>query len=459
MARRSLPCALTIAGSDSGGGAGVEADLKTFAALQVYGTCVITAVTAQNTQSVYDIHSIPAEIVRKQLEAVLSDIPIKSAKTGMLYSKEVVETVANLMGKTKIPLVVDPIFKAGSGALLMSKDAQDALIKTLLPKALIVTPNLPEAEEIAGIKIKSIDDMKKAGEIIFKLGPKAVVVKGGHLAGETVTDLFYSAGTYEAYTKRRVETKPHGAGCTFSAAIAAFLARDLTVKESVEAAEKFMEPCMIYSLDIGKGGRPVHQMAKLYNEAERLRTIEDVRAAVEKIEASPELLSYIAGVGTQVAMALPYASSKEHVAAVKGRIVKSSGRPKATGPVEFGVSDHMASIILTAMKYDPTVRASLNLHYVPELINAFRGLGYMASSFSRQREPKEIKMIEGGTLSWGTKYVIEKLGKVPDAIFDTGEPGKEPMIRVLGKSATEAVKKALAAVRDLNHPINKRIHL
>lgn len=459
MAKQSLPCVLTIAGSDSGGGAGIEADLKTFAALQVYGTCVITAVTAQNTQGVYDIYSIPAETVRKQLEAVLSDIPIKSAKTGMLYSKEVVETIANLMGKTGIPMVVDTVFKSGSGDPLISEDARDALVRILLPKALVVTPNLSEAEGIAGIKIKNIDDMKKAGEIISKFGPKVVVIKGGHLVGETVTDLFYSDGAYEAYTRHRVETQPHGAGCTFSAAVAAFLARDLTIKESVEAAEKYMETCVVYSLDIGKGRKPVHQMAKLYNEAERLSVMEDVRAAAEKIEANPEFLPYIAGVGTQVAMALPYASSKEHIAAVKGRIIKSSGRSRVTGPVEFGASTHMASAILTATKRDPTVRASLNLRYVPELISAFRGLGYTASKFSRQREPKEIKMIEGGTLSWGTEYAIEKLGRVPDVIFDVGEPGKEPMIRVFGKSATETVKKALAAIRDLSHPINKRIHL
>lgn len=454
MARRSLPCALTIAGSDSSGGAGIEADLKTFAALQVYGTCVLTAVTAQNTRGVYSVHAIPVEVVQKQLEVVLSDIPIKSAKTGMLYTKEVVETVAKIMGKKRLPLVVDPVFRAGSGQSLITDDAKDALIKALLPKALVVTPNVPEAEELASIKIKSLNDMRSAGEIISKLGPSAVVIKGGHLDGKIATDLFYSAGNYKTFTKPRVEMKIHGAGCTFSAAIAAFLARGFSLVEAVENAEKFMETSVAHSLSLGGGRKPVNQLAQLYNEAEKLGVIENVRMAAERIIACPECLPHIAGVGTQVVMALPYASSLEHVAGVEGRISRST---KAIGSVKFGVSSHMARVVLTAMKFDQTVRAALNLHYVPELVEAFRGLGYTTSSFSRKDEPRAVKAIEGGTLSWGTEQAIKKIGKVPDAIFDIGEPGKEPMIRVLGTTATEVVKKALAATRDLG--FSRRIHL
>lgn len=454
MARQSLPCALTVAGSDSGGGAGIEADLKTFAALQVYGTCVLTAVTAQNTRGVYSVHPVPADIVRKQLEVVLSDIPIKSAKTGMLYTKEVIETVAEITGKEKLPLVVDPVFRAGSGDSLITNVAKDALIKVLLPRALVVTPNVPEAEELAGIKIRGPEDMRVAGEIISKLGPSAVVIKGGHLKGRTATDLFYSAGNYKAFTKPKVEVKVHGAGCTFSAAIAAFLARGFSLIEAVENSEKFMEISVAHSLSVGRGRRPVNPLAQLYNEAESLKVIENVRMAAERIIACPECLPYIAGVGTQVVMALPYASSLDHVAGVEGRISRST---KAIGSVRFGVSSHMARVVLTTMRFDPTVRAALNLHYVPELVEAFRGLGYTVSSFSRKDEPRAVKAIEGGTLSWGAEQAIKRIGKVPDAFFDVGEPGKEPMIRVLGITATEAVKKALAATRDLS--FSKQIHL
>ena len=447
LIKREVPCVMTIAGSDSCGGAGVEADLKTFAALGVFGTCAITAITAQNTQGVYDILPIPPRMVERQIEVVLEDIPVKAAKTGMLYSKEIMEAVAEVIDRHELRVVVDPVFRAGTGGLLIREEDKESLIEAVVPRSFVITPNKHEAEDIAQMKIETIDDMKKAASIIGKLGAKAVVVKGGHLEGADVTDVLYHGDELKIFTKPRVKVEAHGGGCTFSAAIAAYLAQDYDVVEAVTEAEEFMQSAIAFGLRVGKGRVPVNPMGSLFNEAERHRVLEDVSAAAEMIEEHSEFLPYMAEVGMQVAMALPYASTKRHVAAVEGRIVKFGGRARAVGCVKFGVSDHVARIILTAMKHDPSRRAALNLRYDQDILEAFKKLGRVVSSFDRGLEPSEVKAMEGGTLVWGVEEAVKAVGGVPDVVYDLGEVGKEPMIRVLGNSATEVVEKALASIK------------
>ncbi len=442
---------MTIAGSDSCGGAGIEADLKTFAALGVFGTCAITAVTAQNTQGVYDILPTPPHIVERQIAVVLEDIPVKAAKTGMLCSKEIMKTVAKALNRHELRVVVDPVFRAGTGSLLIREEDKEALIETVIPRSFVITPNKHEAEDIAQTKIRTIDDMKKAASNISKLGAKAVVVKGGHLDGMDVTDILHYDGEFKVFTKPRIEVEAHGGGCTFSAAIAAYLALDYDVVEAVTKAEEFMQNAMAFGSRVGKGRVPVNPMASLFNEAERHRVLEDVFAAAKMIEDHSEFLPYIAEVGTQVAMALPYASTTRHVAAVEGRIVKFGERMRAVGCARFGASDHVARVVLTAMKHDPLKRAALNLRYSQDLVEAFKNLGRVVSSFDRRLEPPKVKATEGATLVWGVEQTIKAAGRVPDVVYDLGEVGKEPMIRVLGNSALDVVEKALESIKQRKH--------
>jgi len=451
LIKREVPCAMTIAGSDSGGGAGIEADLKTFAALGVFGTCAITAVTAQSTQGVYDILPIPPHIVERQIEVVLEDIPVKAAKTGMLYSKEIMGAVAKALDRHELRVVVDPVFRAGTGSLLIREEDKEALIEAVVPRSFVITPNKYEAEDIAQMKIRTIDDMKKAASNISELGAKAVVVKGGHLDGTDVTDVLHYDGEFKVFTKPRIEVKAHGGGCTFSAAIAGYLALDYDVLEAVTKAEEFMHNAIAFGSRVGKGRVPVNPMASLFNEAEKHRVLEDVSAAAKMIEDHSEFLPYVAEVGTQVAMALPYASTKWHVAAVEGRIVKFGEGVRAVGCARFGASDHVARIVLTAMRHDPLKRAALNLRYDQDLVEAFKKLGRVVSSFDRRFEPPEVKATEGVTLVWGVEEAIKAAGRVPDVVYDLGEVGKEPMIRVLGDSAMDVVEKALASVKQRKH--------
>lgn len=439
------PCAMTIAGSDSGGGAGVEADLKTFAAVGVFGTCAITAITAQNTQGVYDIFPVPPEVVKRQIEVVLEDMEVETVKIGMLYSREVMEVVSEAIGRYGLKAVVDPVMRAGTGGSLIRADVE-SLINLIISKAFLVTPNRHEGERLSGVRIEDLEDMKEAALEISRLGPKAVLIKGGHLNGPMVQDLLYYDGAFKVFEKPRFDVKPHGGGCSLSAAIAGYLAWGEAVPVAVSKAEDLIRDALRFGFKVGGGRVPVNPLARLYREAEKVRVLQDVEEAAGMIEGCRELLPYIAEVGTQVAMATRYAYSRGHVAAVEGRIVKAGDAVKIVGPARFGASTHMANLILKVMEYNPEVRAALNLHYDPRLVEAFREGGFTVSSFDRSLEPDEVKAVEGRSLVWGAEEAVKSAGKVPDVIYDLGEVGKEPMIRVLGTSATGAVKKVMAAL-------------
>ena len=259
------PRAMTIAGSDSGGGAGIQADLKTFAALGVYGTSVLTAVTAQNTLGVTGVHEIPVEIVAAQIEAVISDIGADAVKTGMLSSSAIVETVAGKLYRFQVGrLVVDPVMMAKSGDRLLREDAVAALRQSLLPLATVVTPNIPEAESLADMTIGSGDDARRAAAKIVGMGALSVVIKGGHLPGPPV-DLFYDGGEFREFTASRIETRnTHGTGCTFAAAIAAGLATGVDLVDAVAAAKQYVTEAIQRSFDVGRGHGPLNHFFKVW---------------------------------------------------------------------------------------------------------------------------------------------------------------------------------------------------
>ncbi|MCS7462216.1 bifunctional hydroxymethylpyrimidine kinase/phosphomethylpyrimidine kinase [Paenibacillus doosanensis] len=255
--------ALTIAGSDSGGGAGIQADLKTFQMLEVYGMSAITAVTAQNTLGVHGIYDIPLEGIEKQLEAVFADIGVDAAKTGMLSQPQVIELVAEQIRKHKLAkLVVDPVMIAKGGASLLADSAQHALRTQLLPLAAVVTPNIPEAEVITGLSIASVDGMKEAAvRLVEQYGAGAAVVKGGHSAGEP-TDVLYDGSAFHLLTAERCETRhTHGTGCTFSAVITAELAKGAGLLEAVQTAKRFITLAIRDELGIGGGHGPTNHWA------------------------------------------------------------------------------------------------------------------------------------------------------------------------------------------------------
>ncbi len=262
---RKIPRALTIAGSDSGGGAGIQADLKTFTAFRVFGTSVITSITAQNTESVLGIYDLPPEFVKLQIDAVLSDIGTDAAKTGMLSNEGIISAVAESVKKYRIErLVVDPVMMAKSGDRLLKSESERALIQELLPLAFIVTPNLPEAEMLSEIEVSSIADMREAAKRVKSLGPRYVLLKGGHLeqASESI-DVLYDGEDFYNFSSPRIETtNTHGTGCTYSAAICAGLANGLSVIEAIRDAKNYITGAIKRSFNLGKGHGPLNHFWK-----------------------------------------------------------------------------------------------------------------------------------------------------------------------------------------------------
>ena len=258
------PKAMTIAGSDSGGGAGIQADLKTFAALGVYGTSVLTAVTAQNTRGVFAVAEVPEEVIALQIDVVLEDIGADAVKTGMLSSASIVRTVADRLEAWGVAnLVVDPVMVAKGGHPLLQESAVAALKEHLLPLAMVVTPNIPEAEILSGLAIPSLAAAREAARAIAALGPRIVVVKGGHLAGDA-TDLVFDGETFTELRAERIDTRnTHGTGCTFSAAIAALLARGFSPLEAIGEAKRWLTEAIRRGYAIGAGHSPVNHFHAL----------------------------------------------------------------------------------------------------------------------------------------------------------------------------------------------------
>lgn len=251
--------AMTIAGSDSGGGAGIQADLRVFSELGIYGTSVISAITAQSSVEVADIFPVPADFVARQMETVLDDIDVRAIKTGMLLSSGVVEAVACVIKKYEVKnFVIDPVMSASTGGALLDSDGVTALKDKLFPLALVVTPNAHEAEKLCGVKVVDVASMKIAAKKIADLGPKNVVIKGGHVDGDEVTDVLYADGNFELFTKPRIKTvHTHGTGCVFSSAMTAKLAKGAMVVEAFRSAEDYIERAIKRSGPIGKGAGPV----------------------------------------------------------------------------------------------------------------------------------------------------------------------------------------------------------
>lgn len=444
---------MTIGGSDCSGGAGIQADIKTFSALGVYGTSVLTAITAQNSYGVQMKQEVPVELVKAQIESIMNDegFAVDYTKTGMLYSSAMIEEVAKQLKKHKIPFVLDPVTKAGSGGTLLEDNALSTLIELLIPICEVVTPNVPEACLISGLEIRDKEDAKEAAKRIHKMGASAVIIKGGHLEHEIAAgkamDLIYD-GTFDeissAYIKREKLKIVHGAGCSFSAALTAELVKGKNLRDAALSAKKFVH-------DAISGGEElsdlivVNQVYKLRKDADRYRVQENVKEALRMLKSTKNFGFLIPEVGTNIGMAIEDAESEYDVAAVDGRMVLTKEGIHA-GRVDFGVSGHVARLILAMMKHDRAKRSAINVKYSAEIVEACKKAGFIISSFEREKEPAGEK-----TMDWGVREAVRipKEKVLPDVIFDLGAVGKEPMVRIFGNTAVEVAEKVKRIVEYL----------
>ncbi|MCX6651041.1 MAG: bifunctional hydroxymethylpyrimidine kinase/phosphomethylpyrimidine kinase [Methanomassiliicoccales archaeon] len=426
---------LTVAGSDSVGGAGIEADLKAIASMGGHGSVALTAVTAQNTSRVREIFPLPPEQVIAQINAVVEDAKPSAIKTGMLYSSRTVKAVAPLLGELKVPLVVDPVLFAGVGAALHREGLVKALIKDLFLFATVITPNKGEAEALSGMTISDDDTLDQVGHRLLELGPQAVLIKGGHLGGTMAVDTLFTADGAIEMASPRLDRKVHGAGCTLSSYIACGLALGMGPDEAVKEAKRRIYDAIAMSLPVGQGLDCINPMASLYKEAMKVMVLESVRSAVRSIEERlpPEL---VPEVGMNLACALPYPQGYLEVCGVEGRIVRIGDRVSRAGEVRFGGSRHIARVVMSALAVDPEMRCAMNVRFSEERVAELREAGLSVGSFDRAEEPDMVSSME-----WGTAEAIKVTGHVPDVIFDRGGRGKEPMIRLLGRNPEEVLFK------------------
>jgi hydroxymethylpyrimidine/phosphomethylpyrimidine kinase len=385
----------------------------------------------------------------------------------MLASSAIIREVSKEIRKYGLSLVVDPVMAAEAGGDLLRKEALSVLIEELLPICKVVTPNAMEAEALSGVPVKNPEDAKIAARIIADLGAAAVIITGGHI---DATDLLYEANsdTFTRIPGTFVKGGTHGSGCTYSAALTAFLACGKSLEIAAVESKKFVVQAILKSRPAGRGVNPVNPLGAILEEKERYLVLKNLNEAVSMLEKSPDFSKLIPEVGSNIGMAIPGAYCPEDIAAVEGRIVKYRERAFPVGCVGFGKGRHVGSVILSALRYDPEMRAAISLKYSERNLSICREAGLRISSFDRTEEPEATKIKETEatsikepdaintnesdditTLSRGTAEAIKKLGGVPGVIYDKGASGKEPMIRLLGTNAVEVARLAVELAEKL----------
>ncbi len=413
---------------------------------------VVTALTAQNTVSVRAIQTVTAEFIDAQLEAVLSDIGADAVKTGMLATAEIVHAVAAALRRHPIErLVVDPVMIAKGGERLLAEKAETTLQRELLPLAYVVTPNLPEAESLCGFPVRNLEEMKHAAARLHELGPHNVLIKGGHLSGNAV-DLLFDGRDFQTFESPRIPTSnTHGTGCTYSAAIATLLAQGHTLKDAVAIAKDFVTRAIGAGFPLGAGHGPTNPFVWISRQLDRPRVLTALDQAYETL--ANEVLGWIIPeVRSNFGYAIEGACGREDVAAFPGRLTEIKNRIIAVRRPEFGGSRHIARVILAAMRHCPELRSAINIRYTADILEACRRCELRVASFSRTDEPAEVKLREGSTLEWGTEHAFSGCTEPPDVVYDEGEIGKEPMIRLFGKTPDEVVDKLKRVAKQYLNP-------
>lgn len=435
-----LRSVLSIAGSDSSSGAGIQADLKTFFSLGTYGCSAVTAITVQNTKNIFEVFPIPSEIVVSQINSILNDIKIDAIKIGMVYDGIIINKIFKILKNINIPIIVDPIFTSTSGKNLIKYEAIKALKKKILPIATIITPNINEATQLSGIDIQSKEDLVKSLTKMKKLGPKNVIVKGGHLISEHSIDTLIDdkLNIIEFSNSRIPIPENHGSGCNFSAALSAYISQGYEIPIACKLANEFINSVLNNLLYIGKGFPVTDTALTTSSSAFKFHVIEELSIAINELEAISNVGKLIPETQSNFAYAIPNATSIKEVAGIKGRLVRIDQKVKASSCIEFGASQHIASAVLSYMNINPLMRAGFNIKYDKKIIELLQSF-MKVSDYDRRLEPQKLKEKEGYTIQWGIKKAILKDNEVR-GIYHKGDIGKEPMIILFGYKPAEIVE-------------------
>jgi hydroxymethylpyrimidine/phosphomethylpyrimidine kinase len=444
------PSVLTVAGSDSGGGAGIQADLKTIEAHGAFGTSVVTSVTAQNTRGVASVHPVPTASVAAQYDAVVSDFDVRAAKTGMLGTAETVETVTRLIEDASFPVVVDPVMVATSGDRLLDRDAERAY-EDLVAAATVVTPNADEAAALTGVEPTDEDSAREAGARLVEMGADAALVTGGHVPGEEVVDRLVTREGETAFAHPRVDTgATHGSGCALSSAVAANLARggglDAVAEEpsagrrpslvdAVAASVSFLERAVRYPLDVGEGPGAVHHLVEVRNRAARGDVVEAVEGVVDELVAAGarELVS---DAGLDVVGATPYAERPDELASVEVGVARTRSGVRPNRDARAGSSARLGRVLLAAREADPSLRFAANCRFDGDAEAALDSLGWPVARAASTGDDRWAEVLRPSVGTASPRVRTEpNWTETPRAVVEKGTDGREPLAYVLAPDA------------------------
>lgn len=445
--------ALTIGGLDPSGGAGVTGDVVTFAVIGVHGVTVATALTYQNTSGVLGFWAVTDRDVKAQMDAVVNDVDVAAVKLGMVASDGVAHALEPYLADFRergVPVVFDPVIKAGAGQPLFEGVAEKTFADVILPHVTLATPNAVELAYLIGDEpARNLGDLRTQVRIFHSRFGLPALATGGHVGGasDAVVDVLFTGSEMREYRRGRVEGEIHGTGCLFAAAVTAYLAVGLDLVNAFERAEEYVTAAVAAAFAAGRGSRLPDRTAAIFGDAERWRVYNNVLRAVDVFITASNTYKLIPEVGTNIAYALPGARTTDEVCAVPGRIVRVAGDLRSCRDPAFGASSHMGRGLMAVMKHDPSVRAVMNVRYGDDVIAACAELNYRVGSFDRGREPDEKAREDGQTMQWGIDQAIAVGEGVPDVIYDRGAYGKEAMVRLFGRDAMEVVRRAVAISR------------
>ena len=417
---------LSIGGSDPSSGAGIQSDIKTFSHSGNYPFTVITAITSQNTRKVTSIMPVNKKNLESQMDSILSDFHIDAVKIGMVFNSQIIRTINSKLKNCVFPIVVDPIIKSTTGALLLKKDALDDYKKMIIPLADVITPNVYESKILSGIA-----DTKKSAKKIQSMGAKCVIITGFTESKNNISDFILEPTKSYKISGKKIQIINHGSGCNYSASITESLAKGLTVNEAVKIAKKFVYQSIKNSISIGKGVNITHQ--KISKDVkELLYSIDDFKQIKNIHKIIPECQ-------TNFVFAKINPKTINDVLGISGRLVKAGKKIVTVGEIVYGGSQHVASAVIQINKKFPEILSCINIKYNPQIISKAKKLGFVVLSYDRNKEPKNVKMQENSSIIWGISSILKT--KCPDLVYHKGDFGKESMILIFGETPNDVIKK------------------
>ena len=417
---------LSIGGSDPSSGAGIQSDIKTFSNHDAYGFTIVTSITSQNTKKVTSIEPVSAKSLRAQLDSILSDFHIDAIKIGMVYDSQTISVIHSKLRNVRVPIVVDPVIKSTTCAMLLKKSALRDYKKMMVPLADVITPNKFEAKTLSGIS-----NTNKSAKKIQSIGAKCVIITGAASSNGKISDFVLEESREYVISGKKIPIKNHGSGCNYSASIAVSLANGNTIHDAVKTAKDYVYQSIKHSKNIGKGVNITHKnisngMRELSNSINEFRQIKNIYKMIPECQ-------------TNFVFAKKNPRNIMDVLGVSGRLVKSGKDVVTAGEIVYGGSQHVGTAVIQVCKKFPEIRSGLNIKYDPKIISNAKKSKFVILRYDRSKEPKKSKQKENYSISWGISNCLN--AKSPDIIYHRGDIGKEPMILIFGRNPNEIIQK------------------